>query len=45
MLRKFHEVFEKDFLNHLAFIITRWSYNPRDIKERLNDKLSDEKKT
>jgi hypothetical protein len=45
MLKKFHEVFEKDFLNHLAFIITRWSYNSRDITERLNDDVSEEKKT
>lgn len=44
MLIKFHEIFEGDFLNHLAFIITRWSYNSRDIKERSNDNVSDETK-
>ncbi len=44
MLRKFYEVFDKDFVKNLAFIISRWNYNQRDIKERKNNKVSEETK-
>jgi hypothetical protein len=34
MFKTFHKMFGKDFLSHVAFIITNWSYSKGGIRDR-----------
>ena len=34
MLMLFHEIFGPNFINHVAFIFTKWSKAKRDVKLR-----------
>jgi len=42
MLKRYYLIFGKDFLNHVAFIVTRWSYREHDIKDREEEGLTED---
>ena len=42
MLKRYYLIFGKDFLNHVAFIVTRWSYREDDIKDREEEGLTED---
>ena len=42
MLKRYYLIFGKDFLNHVAFIVTRWSFREDDIKDREEEGLTED---
>lgn len=44
MLKLFHEIFGQEFLSHVTFIITRWSYRQKDIEDREEEGSTEELK-
>ena len=42
MLQQFHQIFGQDFLSHIVFIFTRWSYREDDIEDREEEGLTED---